>query len=256
MFNFDDDRKTNAGIFAREGYEASVGLRALERAGQNPNLHGHVHELMFCDKFNVNPLNFLQGEHMQLTKSATARMKDVVVMRGNRVVGHAQLKDAADSVQNLIPKINSGKYGKTAIFGTEETAAKLAGRTTQKVHSSGISSETTKRIAGKALGKMPTVGQIGAAARSGGVYGAAIGAGIEAVSSAIDVYNGDKEFGDAVIDVGGAAIKGGIVGAGSAVAGTAVAGVVGGLTAVAAAPAVAGFAAACAVGSLISSIFD
>jgi len=173
-------------------------------------------------------------------------------------------------------QINAGKYGKTAVYCTEETAAKLAGKTIQKVHSSGISSETTSRIAQKALGNMPTMGALRAAARSGGVAGAAIGAGIETVLSVSDWVQGKKDFGDVVIDVGGAAVKGGISGAGSAVAGSIAAGATGatisaitstgigaavattaiGATAVAAAPVVIGFGAACAVGRFIGSLFD
>lgn len=264
-----------SGSLANEAYETRVALNALERAGQCPNLHGHVHELMFCDKYNANPLHFLNGEQANLTKSATATMKDVIMTKGGKVVGHAQLKDTS-SLSGLCKtarQINSGKYGKTAVFGTEETAAGLLGKTRQPVHSSGISSQTTSRIAGKALGQMPTLGALGTAVRSGGAAGAAIGAGIEAVSSGIDWLNGDKEFGDMVIDVGGAAAKGGITGAGSATAGSLAAGATGavlastgvgaaiggtalGAAAVACAPVAVGFAAAYAVGSFISDLFD
>lgn len=234
------------GIFAREGYEAVTGLRALERAGQNPQLKGIVHELMFCDRYNANPLNIISGNHAALTQSTTARMRDVVMTNGGKIVGHAQLKDtvSASGGRKTIEQIRSGHYNKTAIFGTEETTRQVAGKVSQNVRSSGISSETTSRIAGKALGRMPKSGVLGAAARSGGASGAIFGAGVEAISSAIDVVQGKKKVGDALIDVGGAAVKGGIAGAGSAVAGSA------------AAPVAVGFAAACAVGSFISSFFD
>lgn len=266
------------GIVAKEGYEARVGLQALKRAGKCPNLNGHVHEIMFCDKYNVNPSHLLHGEQAHLTKSTTATMKDVIMTKGTKVVGHAQLKDTSSvsGVMKTAKQINAGKYGKTAVYGTKETAAKLAGKTVQKVHSSGISSETTSRIAQKALGTMPTMGALQATARCGGAAGAAIGAGIEAVSSVSDWVQGDKDFGDVVIDVGGAAVKGGISGASSAAAGSIAAGATGaaisaitstgigaavattaiGATAVAAAPVVIGFGVACAVGSFISSLFD
>ena len=266
------------GTVAREGYETQVGLRALARAGQNPNLKGHIHELMFCDKYNLNPSNLLQGQHASLTKSATAQMRDVVMTKGGKIVGHAQLKDtvSASGVQKTVQQIKSGHYSKTALYGTEETAAKIAGRVSQPVHSSGISSTTTSRIASKALGTMPTVSALGMAARSGGAAGALFGAGVETVSSLVDVCNGDKDVGDAVIDIGGAAIKGGITGAGSTVAGSMAAGATGvavsslaatgvgsaiagtaiGGAALVAAPVVLGFGAACAVGSFISSLFD
>ena len=271
--------KTNnmAGVIAKEGYEARVALQALERAGKCPNLHGHVHEFMFCDKYNFNPEHFLNGEHAQLTKSATAEMKDIIMMKGGKVIGHAQLKDTSSlsGAAKTVKQIKAGKYAKTRVMGTEETFAKIAGKTSQPVHSSGISSETTSRIAGKALGNT-TLGMVKSAAKSGGLAGAAFGAGIEAISSGIDYLDGKKEFDDVVIDVGAAAIKGGVTGAGSAVAGTVAAGWAGsaistvaatgvgsafagttiGAATILAGPVVVGAIATIAVGGLISSIFD
>ena len=266
------------GAMLNEAYEAATALRALERAGANPQLKGIVHEIMFCDKYNANPWNFIQGNHAALTQSTTAQMRDVVMTNGGKVVGHAQLKDtiSPSGIRKTIDQINGGHYGKTTIYGTDETTRQVAGKVTQRVRSSGISSNTTSRIADKALGRMPTMSALGAAARSGGAAGAAIGAGIEAISSIGDVIDGRKDFGDAVIDVGGAAVKGGITGAGSAMAGSAAAGLAGsavsaavatgagsaiagtaiGAAAVAAAPVAVGIAAACVVGSFISSIFD
>ena len=64
------------------------------------------------------------------------------------------------------------------------------------------------------------------AARAG-TAGAILSGGFEAINSGIDYFNGDKEFGDMVIDVAGAAAKGGITGAGSGVAFTAATGLAG-----------------------------
>lgn len=266
------------GIVSKEGYEAVTGARALGRAGQCSQLKGVVHEIMFCDKYNATPTNVLQGNHAALTQSTTARMKDVVMTNNGRVVGHAQLKDtiSPSGIRKTIEQINGGHYGKTTVIGTEETVERIAGKVGQRVRSSGISSETTSRIADKALGRMPTASTFGAAVKSGGVAGAAFGAAVETFSSVKDVLDGRKDFGDAVIGIGGAAAKGGITGAISAGAGTTAAGLTGaavtslastgvgaavagtalGATAVAAAPLVVGFGAACAVGSFISSLFD
>ena len=41
----------------KHGYEASVKARALARAGGNPNLNGHILEIMGSDKTNLNPVN-------------------------------------------------------------------------------------------------------------------------------------------------------------------------------------------------------
>lgn len=266
-------QKENLGNIGRNGYEMKAGCEALRRAGQNKNLHGIVHEVMFKDSYNANPSNILNGRSCHLTKNPTAQMKDVVMMKGNKVCGHAQLKDVTGSISKTAKQINSGHYGKTHVYGTTETAAKMAGKTKQVVHDSGISSTTTKRIADKALGKMPSASAISAAAKAGGVTGAAIGAGLEAASSICDVISGEKDFGDMACDVTYAGAKGGAIGYAGTAAGAAAAGATGaaitatgigaGLaaggaaaTALAFAPAVVGFGAACAVGSLVCDVFD
>lgn len=283
MSNKKHNNAAFVGSTAKDGYEASVAARALNRAGYCPQLKGHVHEILFCDKFNANPGNIVNGKHMELTKSATAKMKDVIVKNSSgRVVGHAQLKDTVSSagVKKTADQILKGHYNKTKIFGTKETAAKvgkkLAGKGAQEINSSGISSETTKRIANRALGKVSTVSEIRGAAASGGAFGAACGAGIEVLSSIGDVLDGNKDLDEAAADVACAAVKGGIIGAASSAAsavsagavgtaltaaagtavGSAVAGTAVGAAAIAAAPVVLPFAAACAIGSFLSDMFD
>jgi hypothetical protein len=260
---------------AKEAYECKVAVESLDRAGKCNQLKGVVHEVLVKDKMNANIGNLCKGKITHLTKSNTAQVNDLITMQGNKVVGRYQLKDVVSpsGVSKTVKQINSGKYGKTSILGTEETVAKLAGKTKQKVHSSGISSDTTSRIANKALGKMPNMNALHAAGKAGGVAGAAVSAGVETVTSLYDVYKGKKDIGEAAGDIAVAGIKGGVTGYGSAVAGSAAAGATGaviassgigatvaagsvGALAVAAAPAAVGFAAACAVGSLISSFFD
>ena len=275
--------KNIVGTIVKEGYEASVAVRALDRAGQCPQLKGHVHELMFCDKYNLDPVNLLKGNHAQLTKSNIAKMKDVIATdRNGRVIIHAQLKDTASAsgAAKTAKQILSEHYNKTKILGTKETvdkvAKKIADKTAQKISDSGISSETTRRVADKALGKIPTPTALGSAAKAGAMAGAVVGAGTEAISSIGDVIDGKKDVDDAIIDIAGAGIKGGITGAASAAAGSAAAGAAGmaiasatgtavggalaattvGTAAVAVAPVAVGFAAACAVGSVISWFFD
>lgn len=273
-----------AGGAVQQTYEASVGARALARAGSCPQLKGIAHEIMFCDKVNVNPKNIIDGTRAALTKSNTAQMRDVILTNGGKIAGHVQLKDTVSSsgITKTAKQILNGKYNKTAVCGTKETAFKVSkalaksGRSHQSISSTGISSKTTSRVADKALGKMPTASSLGSAVKSGGVAGAAVGAGIEAISSLYDVANGEKDLADAAIDIAGAGIKGGVTGAassaagsvaagaagaaveaaagtaiGSAVAGTAVGGFV-----VAAAPVAIGLGAAFAIGSFVSSLFD
>lgn len=221
-----NNKYAQTATMAREGYEAKVGLEALARAGKNIQLKGHVHEIMFKDMYNANPLNFIQGKTAALTKSPTAQMRDVVMKQGGKVIGHAQLKDTVSSsgVRKTIEQIKSGHYNKTAVYGTKETVAKVGKSVSQPVRSTGISSNTTKRIADKALGNAATLNTISSAVKSGGATGAIFGAGFEAVSSAIDVFNGKKDVGDAVEDVAVAGIKGGITGAAGAATSTVVAG--------------------------------
>ncbi|WP_037355354.1 hypothetical protein [Selenomonas sp. FC4001] len=271
------------GGLSNEAYEASVITRALERAGQCPQLKGHVHEILFCDKYNIS--NVLNSNSAHLTKSTTATMKDVIATNSNgQITMHGQLKDTISNsgIRKTAKQIINGKYNKTTVYGTEETAREVnrvldaAGKTTQRVKSSGISSKTTSRIASKGLGKMPTLANLGNAAKTGGMAGAVVSGGIEAVSSIYDVIEGNKKWDDAVIDVAGATAKGGITGAGSAAAGSLAAGATGtvvtaiasttiggaiagttcGALALGAAPIVASIGAAFFVGSAISSIFD
>ena len=162
------------------------------------------------------------------------------------------------------------------MIGTEETVKKVAGKVTQEVQSSGISTETTSRIAGKALGKLPSLSSIGSAVKAGGIAGAAVGAGIEAITSAVDVVKGRKNLREAAGDVAKAGAKGGVVGAGAAAVSGVVAGATGsavgaltatgiggviaatgaGAVALTAAPVVVGFGAACVAGSAISGLID
>ena len=276
--------RNNVAGSASNVYEASVGMRALNRAGQNPQMKGVAHEIMCCDKYNLNPGNILNGRHMDLTKSTTAHMKDVIAKNSaGKVVGHAQLKDTISNagVRKTVQQINSGHYSKTRVIGTEETAAKVNKvlekcGVKQRVESSGISSKTTSRIADKTLGKMPTISTVSSAATAGGVTGAAVGAGMEAISSIGDLLEGDKSAGEAAVDVAVAGVKGGVTGAVSGAIGSAAAGVTGsaitaattttvgsavagtavGAAAIAAAPVVAAVAAPMIVFGLLGSLFD
>lgn len=275
--------RNNVAGSASNVYEASVGMRALNRAGQNPQMKGIVQEIMYCDKYNTNMGNILNGRHMNLTKSTTAHMKDVIAKdSAGRVVSHAQLKDTISNagVRKTVQQIKSGHYSKTRVIGTEETAAKVNKvlekyGVKQRVESSGISSKTTSRIADKTLGKMPTISTLSSAAKAGGVTGAAVGAGMEAISSIGDWLEDDKSAGEAAADVAVAGVKGGVTGAvsgvigsaaagatGSAIAaatattvGSAVAGTAVGAAAIAAAPVVAAVAAPMVVFGLLGSLF-
>ena len=153
------------------------------------------------------------------------------------------------------------------VSGTAELAAKAAENTKQ------LAGTTGKQIAGKALSRMPSASAIGAAAKAGGVVGATVGAGIEAMYSVGEVIRGKKDVVDAAGDIAYAGAKGGASGYAGAAAGTVAAGATSAAiaatgiatgvaatgaaaTAVALAPVVVGFGAACVVGSFVSDLFD
>ena len=109
--------------------------------------------------------------------------------------------------------------------------------------------------------------------KAGGVVGATVGAGIEAMYSVGEVIRGKKDVVDAAGDIAYAGAKGGASGYAGAAAGTVAAGATSAAiaatgiatgvaatgaaaTAVALAPVVVGFGAACVVGSFVSDLFD
>lgn len=118
--------------------------------------------------------------------------------------------------------------------------------------------------AGKTLSKIPSVGTVGTVAKAGGVTGAVVSGGIEALYSAGAVIRGKKDVVDAAGNIAYAGAKGGASGYAGAAAGTVAAGATSavivatigtGLVATVAS-AVVGFGAACAVGSFVSDLFD
>lgn len=268
-------KRDTTSTVVKESYESKVAIEALNRAGKCPNLKGHVHEILYKDKFNLNPVNIMKNKKAVLTKSNTAQMKDIIILKNGKVAGHAQLKDtvSASGVRKTIAQINSGHYNKTRVLGTAEATAKLQGKVSQPVYSSGISSETTSRIANKALGKMPSMSSMHSIGKSGGLAGAAVSAGIQSVQSLYDLYNDKKTLSEASVDIAKAGLKGGVTGYASAVAGSVAAGAAGttiattgigtlvagsaaGATILAATPVAVGLVAACAIGSLASSVLD
>lgn len=256
----DNVRKYKRTIIAmvKEGYDCKVALEALSRAGKCMQLKGHIHEILFKDQYNSNIKNILDGKYANLTKSNTAQMKDIIMMKGGKIIGHAQLKDTISStgISKTIKQIKAGKYNKTSIYGTKETVNKISDKVTQKVNSSGISTETTSRIARKALGKMPSMEMLKSSAKSGGITGAVLGAGIETLNSTIDVCKGRKTVKKAVADVAVAGAKGGVIGAVCSVTSAWVAGAVGSVCAVSVAPVILGTVAACAVGHLANNVVE
>lgn len=265
------NQSSNHAVNGKTAYEASVIGRALDRAGNNPHLKGHIHEILTQDSHNLR--NLFSGAKTQMTKSTTASTVDLVTTKGGKVVERLQLKDTVSkgAISKLTKQVANGKYHSAKLVGTEETT-KLANQAfekagvAKKMVSSGHSTKTTTSLAQRAgasgSGSLTSAAQT--AAKSGGLIGATVGAGTALVGGIRDYKNGTKTAGEVAGAVVKQGAKGGISGAASASAAT-----VGG-AAVATATAAAGITGAAAValtvaapvaiavgvGYVVSSVFD
>lgn len=268
-----NSKKTTANITntTKAAYEAKVIGEALERAGHNPNLHGHIHELLIRDAINVNPARIIAGDSARLVANPTAKTVDVVVINGKKVVERIQAKDTAESIAHTLKQIRSGQYSSAKVLGTEETvnafarhADKISGAKT--IQSSGISSSTTKSLATRAgaSGGSSLSSATLAAAKSGGAVGGAVCGGVALCKGVYDLTQGTRDLKEVAIDVAkettGGALSGAAASAAAVSTGAAVAGGCAalGITGAAAASAVvaAPVVVAVGVGFAIKSVWD
>lgn len=220
-------KTTTSTIATKTAYEGSVIVRAMERAGRNPHLKGHIHEVLVKDARNLR--NLFNGAQTELTKSTTAQCVDLVTTKGGRVLERIQVKDVTSNagVRKIVEQVASGKYRSVQLVGSEETtelvnaALKKAGLTKRMV-STGVSSETTTAIAQQAgaVGSGTLGGAIFTAAKTGGLGGAAIGGGIALVKGVNDLVKGERELDEVAIDVGKSACKGAATGMAASAAAT------------------------------------
>ncbi len=221
-------RAHQGGVGAKTAYESSVIARAVQRAGNNPHLKGHIHEILIQDSRNVR--NLFNGARTELTKSTTASTVDLVTMRGGKVIERIQVKDVTSSsgINKLVKQCADGKYRSAKLIGSEEStqlfnkAAEKAG-ISKRMTSSGVSSKTSTSLAQRAgaAGSGTLGSAMAQAARSGGAAGAVISAGVEAVRSVVDWSNGDADGLEVAGRVTKAAAKGGVSGAAAGAAATA-----------------------------------
>lgn len=200
-------------VIGKQGYEGTVTGRALKRAGKNPNLKGHILEIMTCDRINVNPKNILRGKKAVLTKSTTAMRDDIVIKQGGKVVGRMQVKDTPKGIRDTVNKVRSGQYRGTSLVGTKETqnayqstvakANAKGANITQKMSSNGISSQQTELLAKKALGGsvQQSAKEIGRQAAKAGMASGVISGSFEAAASTKQVLSKEKTLKQAVVDV-------------------------------------------------------
>ena len=215
---------------AKELYEGSVVYRMAGRAGAaGKGAKGIAFETIYSDMKNF--ANATKDKVTGFTKNSTATQVDLVTKDGaGKVVERIQCKDtpSPSGIKDTISKVKSGKYDGAQLVGTKETAEAYAEEAAKNgvkktMENSGVSTETTKRIANKALGVMPSAKEICNTAANGGAVGAAVDGGIALVES---IVNKD-DLPDTVGHTGYHAVEGAVTGAGAAVAGEVVAAGVG-----------------------------
>ncbi|QLA19335.1 hypothetical protein [Desulfolutivibrio sulfoxidireducens] len=139
---------------SRELYLDTVAQEALERSGKCPHLKGTVLEILYRDKLNMDIGNRLAGNTTRLTKNTKSIGPDLVTLNDGKVVGRYQLKDSTSSggISQLGKRLKNGQYRMDTLAGTVETKAKYdsVNPSTKLMQSTGISSETTARVADNA----------------------------------------------------------------------------------------------------------
>lgn len=245
-------RAHQGGVGAKTAYESSVIARAMQRAGANPHLKGHIHEVLIKDARNARHLLSMNGATTEMTKSTTAGTVDLVTTKGSKVIERIQVKDVTSQsgINKLVKQCADGKYRSAKLIGSEETAeafnsaAKKAG-ISKRMTSSSVSTKDTTNLAQRAgaTGSGSLGSAMGQAARSGGAAGAVIGAGVETVRGLYDLCNGNADALEVTGRVAKAGAKGGVSGAAAGAAATAAGA---GATAAVAALGVTGLAATAA----------
>lgn len=221
---------SHSAVIAKTTYESTVIARALKRAGQNPHLKGHIHEVLVQDARNARNLLSMNGASTQLTRSTTAGTVDLVTTRGGKVIERLQVKDVTSQsgINKLVRQCADGKYRSAKLIGSEEStrafnaAADKAG-ISKRMTSTGVSTKETSSLAQRAgaTGSGSLGSAMSQAAKAGGAAGAIIGGGIAAISGCIDLYEGRADAVEVAGTVVKASAKGGVSGAAAGAAATA-----------------------------------
>ena len=225
--------KSNAGhgaVVSKTAYEGTVIARAMERAGRNPHLKGHIHEVLVKDARNARNLLTLNGACTKLAKSTTAGTVDLVTTKGGKVIERLQVKDVTSQtgIDKLVKQCADGKYRSAQLVGSEESAKafnKAAAKAgiSKRMTSTGVSSKSTESLAQRAgaTGSGSLSSAMGQAAKAGGAAGAIIGGGVAAVKGCIDLIGGRADAVEVAGTVVKASAKGGVSGAAAGAAATA-----------------------------------
>ena len=212
---------------AQDIYDGSVVARMAGRSGAatKTGAKGIAFEVVYVDKKNLE--NIFRNELKTIqTKNPTATQVDLVTMTkdGSSVVERLQLKDiqSETGMSQLIKRVAEGDYRQAKLVGTTETAelyndAASAKGVAKAMIDSNISTETTQRIADKAVATAPKAASMVKNIASSGACYAAFGSIISLGESIVE----EKDLSDTVAHttVGGA--KGFVVGSAAGAAGTA-----------------------------------
>lgn len=213
-------KSSTTSVTGKTAYESSVIMRAVDRAGRNPHLKGHIHEILVKDAKNFR--NVFNGSQTELTKSTTAKTVDLITKNGGKVVERLQLKDtlSKSGIDKTVKQVLNGQYRSTQLVGTKETT-NLVNRALEKagaakrMTSSGVSSNTTTTLAQRAGASGS--GTLGTAvfqsAKSGGALGAGIGVGIELATGVVGLMKGERDIADVALSTAKAGAKGYATGA-------------------------------------------
>ena len=193
-------------------YQGSVAYRAMQRAGRCPNLKGHVFEIIYKDKFNMDPKNVIAGKKAYLTKLSTAVRDDIIVKQKGKVIKRFQCKDTSSvsGARDTVKRILSGQYSRTNVVGTSETSKnvnnllkKKNAETSMRVQNSNISSKTTELIACQAKGANPMkhLDLIGRHAGKMALNAAAVSSGVSAFKNGREVLKGKQDLDEGLVRV-------------------------------------------------------
>lgn len=257
-----DDNKNegkNLGIgseIAREGYEASVVHRMTGRAGASTikGAPGNALEIMANDKRNMK--NLLKPDTVtKLTKSSTATQVDAVTTKSGKVIERIQYKDTVSpsGVRKTVNQVKSGKYQQAQLWGTKEAAkqyndmAKAEG-ISKKMHSTGISHNSTQRVGDKFTKQPIKAASLGDAVKNSTAIAVGITAATEVVKS---VANGDS-VGECTANVVSKGAESAVTASAAAVAGS-IAAVI---SAPAVVPAAIGIGAATVAAKVVGEVTD
>jgi hypothetical protein len=195
------DRKTHLTGQAHETFLDYVGQAAVERAGLGKQLKGVAHEVLFREQQNLSSERLLHGLKVELTTSTNARTVDAVAMSNGQVSARYQLKDLTSQAgqRDLAQRLKAGQYKSVRLVGTRETADiwNSSGHP-RKMQASGISSDTTTRIADNQGARVPNkdllqgnLQDIGHSATLAGGAGIVFGAGAAALQNFTSLTDGE-----------------------------------------------------------------